>query len=836
MEQRQITCVDTLAPSHLPHTCKAAGSAAELVVGNKRAKYRAVTDNYILVVFAVETMGSWCQKARSLILDIGAGEMLTYWILGALPYFINSAVIPNQQVRPFEDPPPSNEFFMFSSKQQEVETPQQDRFDAFQAAAVPAKFILVRNYPQSHAPFQEYSDTISGPRDRQLLFTGSSPIVNAIPVRLIEEQPVQNTFFYKLSSSERTGEEPSRKVILQDFSSVAEETRERLKTDGSLSNIESRYYTPRFSDGIDELSEKTSETSDNPYSVENYEVRNENDYRYPAEDNRSGLPDTSNEIIEERRPIEEIPIIIEIIPDTVIQEPRDPSEEYQQTSDQGVVVGGSNIAEQRFPVAVDVPQERFIQNTPFRSVDNTGTFSESNDDLPESVGSQNISPTIVNILPSVSMDSPKVSDENDPTLSNSKNHVPKNMDGSAENYPTENNFETKSFSAHSGIISVLPARNNSYHVGSERNRTNEVADLLEPLPERNIQKREALMDKEPGFTLTDAPRYFHKLLLRNKRTSSPAVDSVDENPSHWRPQNLPNAQFITKRGPVESTSDPLRTYSDRSNVNPSTNADIASYRSNEIPLSERDRSGYLEEPRRYEYPIRDSDNTYRPREGRLEDYDRRLAPRRIIYYANLPEVVRQGDPRDVYRSTTGTEYGRYDFGRSSSKFPRESRFDDPVVRSPSLGVARDDRYRDRYRPTSTPTSYTIIDAERVPARSPVRAPYPQRPYQDIDSQTRYNRIPAPYQPNQPGGTTYEQFRKPNSVPPRTIGNPAPEPYRDYNPHQPAHWSMQVGTSLTVKDDGRPYNSGRRFYVHSQEQQPYSPARYPRVEDDPRHRL
>jgi hypothetical protein len=64
-------------------------------------------------------------------------------------------------------------------------------------------------------------------------------------------------------------------------------------------------------------------------------------------------------------------------------------------------------------------------------------------------------------------------------------------------------------------------------------------------------------------------------------------------------------------------------------------------------------------------------------------------------------------------------------------------------------------------------------------------------------------------------------------------NPAvgDERYRDYNPRQPAPWSLQIGTKLTVKDDGRqmPSPGGKRFYVQSQ--QGY-PSRYLRTEDDP----
>jgi hypothetical protein len=63
-------------------------------------------------------------------------------------------------------------------------------------------------------------------------------------------------------------------------------------------------------------------------------------------------------------------------------------------------------------------------------------------------------------------------------------------------------------------------------------------------------------------------------------------------------------------------------------------------------------------------------------------------------------------------------------------------------------------------------------------------------------------------------------------------NPAvgDERYRDYNPRQPAPWSLQIGTKLTVKDDGRqmPSPGGKRFYVQSQ--QGY-PSRYLRSGGD-----
>ena len=65
------TCVDTVAPSHLPSTSKIAGSAAESAARNKSNKYSNLADNYIFVPFAVETLGPWCREAKALISTIG---------------------------------------------------------------------------------------------------------------------------------------------------------------------------------------------------------------------------------------------------------------------------------------------------------------------------------------------------------------------------------------------------------------------------------------------------------------------------------------------------------------------------------------------------------------------------------------------------------------------------------------------------------------------------------------------------------------------------------------------------------------------------------------------
>ncbi|XP_063389112.1 uncharacterized protein LOC134674887 [Cydia fagiglandana] len=65
------TCVSTFAASHLRHTVKAAGSAAEIAAKSKRAKYSELQGAYDFVPVAVETAGPWCSEAGELFRDLG---------------------------------------------------------------------------------------------------------------------------------------------------------------------------------------------------------------------------------------------------------------------------------------------------------------------------------------------------------------------------------------------------------------------------------------------------------------------------------------------------------------------------------------------------------------------------------------------------------------------------------------------------------------------------------------------------------------------------------------------------------------------------------------------
>ncbi|XP_063218683.1 uncharacterized protein LOC134528941 [Bacillus rossius redtenbacheri] len=181
------------------------------------------------------------------------------------------------------------------------------------------------------------------------------------------------------------------------------------------------------------------------------------------------------------------------------------------------------------------------------------------------------------------------------------------------------------------------------------------------------------------------------------------------------------------------------------------------------------------------------------------------APRkRIIYYANLPEVTRHG-PAYVTRGYPG-------YPLDVPKYQRDGRYD--FAPGP-IAVSSGDRFT--YVPGGRST-YTIVDAD-PPG------------YYDAG---RYGRVPAPYQPLAGGGRGYypegPRYREAVLRPQAGYGD---GPYRDYNPRQPAPWSMQVGARLLVNDDGRPMaprpgSPGRPFYVESQRSA--YPQRFARADD------
>jgi hypothetical protein len=65
------TCVDTLATSHLLSTAYQKGAAAIKAEQKKASKYSCLTDNYIFIPFAVETLGAWGPQAIALTHEIG---------------------------------------------------------------------------------------------------------------------------------------------------------------------------------------------------------------------------------------------------------------------------------------------------------------------------------------------------------------------------------------------------------------------------------------------------------------------------------------------------------------------------------------------------------------------------------------------------------------------------------------------------------------------------------------------------------------------------------------------------------------------------------------------
>lgn len=69
-----VTCPDTMAPSHLPQSAREAGSAAteaETRKANKYCNFIAFSD-YIFTPLAIETFGTWGQDANSFCQEIGS--------------------------------------------------------------------------------------------------------------------------------------------------------------------------------------------------------------------------------------------------------------------------------------------------------------------------------------------------------------------------------------------------------------------------------------------------------------------------------------------------------------------------------------------------------------------------------------------------------------------------------------------------------------------------------------------------------------------------------------------------------------------------------------------
>lgn len=67
-----ITCRDTLAPSYLNISCKAAGTVAENACRAKHSHYTQIkASNFLFAGLAFETMGPWCKESKSIIDKVG---------------------------------------------------------------------------------------------------------------------------------------------------------------------------------------------------------------------------------------------------------------------------------------------------------------------------------------------------------------------------------------------------------------------------------------------------------------------------------------------------------------------------------------------------------------------------------------------------------------------------------------------------------------------------------------------------------------------------------------------------------------------------------------------
>lgn len=82
-----VTCVDTLAPSHISSTRHGAGAAAENAQILKRRKYSCLSDDYEFAALAMETMGPWSSDTKCAFEDIGKRLVLASGDLRARDFF-----------------------------------------------------------------------------------------------------------------------------------------------------------------------------------------------------------------------------------------------------------------------------------------------------------------------------------------------------------------------------------------------------------------------------------------------------------------------------------------------------------------------------------------------------------------------------------------------------------------------------------------------------------------------------------------------------------------------------------------------------------------------------
>ena len=66
-----VTCADTVAPSHLVGSSKHAGFAASAAEQLKHSKYKGILDTHLFCAFAVETLGPWSEDAKCLLTELG---------------------------------------------------------------------------------------------------------------------------------------------------------------------------------------------------------------------------------------------------------------------------------------------------------------------------------------------------------------------------------------------------------------------------------------------------------------------------------------------------------------------------------------------------------------------------------------------------------------------------------------------------------------------------------------------------------------------------------------------------------------------------------------------
>ena len=87
-----VTVIDTLAASYVPATSETPGAAAETAADRKTSKYATLSQSYLFVPVAVETMGAINRAGMNFLGDLEGALLSIPMITARAPSFSNASL------------------------------------------------------------------------------------------------------------------------------------------------------------------------------------------------------------------------------------------------------------------------------------------------------------------------------------------------------------------------------------------------------------------------------------------------------------------------------------------------------------------------------------------------------------------------------------------------------------------------------------------------------------------------------------------------------------------------------------------------------------------------